>query len=201
MQAVGSVHHSPHNEGTGPLWCPPHVAQPSGHPSERTTSPSQSSHQYLPFSSLSVLQASTSTEPHNSTVTRGSSVLPMLLLFLHPSVLQCVKAVLWAFLQAALIQARRLDVTVYKTCLCYLSTFAWISPTFSAVHFFAFAFLATTFWSKEGVIKGIEGLMSSGSVTECDWHSVQDEEHNLLDCPHKHLVSLRTQHRQLVFPL
>jgi hypothetical protein len=125
----------------------------------------------------------------------------MLLLFLHPSVLQCVKAVLWAFLQAALIQARRLDVTVYKTCLCYLSTFAWISPTFSAVHFFAFAFLATTFWSKEGVITGIEGLMSSGSVTECDWHSVQDEEHNLLDCPHKHLVSLRTQHRQLVFPL
>ena len=35
---------------------------------------------------------------------------------------------------------------------------------------------------------------------KCDWHSVQDEEHNLLDCPHEHLVSLRTQHRQLVFP-
>ena len=32
-------------------------------------------------------------------------------------------------------------------------------------------------------------------------HSVQDEEHILLDCPHKHLVSLRTQHRQLVFSL
>jgi len=31
-------------------------------------------------------------------------------------------------------------------------------------------------------------------------HSVQDEEHILLDCPHEHLVSLRTQHRQLVFP-
>jgi len=32
-----------------------------------------------------------------------------------------------------------------------------------------------------------------------DWHSVQDEEHILLDCPHEHLVSLRTQHHQLVF--
>ena len=35
---------------------------------------------------------------------------------------------------------------------------------------------------------------------KCDWHSVLDEEHNLLDCPHEHLVSIRTQHRQLVFP-
>ena len=36
---------------------------------------------------------------------------------------------------------------------------------------------------------------------KCGWHSVQDEEHILLDCPHEHhLVSLRTQHRQLVFP-
>jgi len=34
---------------------------------------------------------------------------------------------------------------------------------------------------------------------KCDWHSVQDEEYNLLDCPHEHL-SIRTQHRQLVFP-
>ena len=47
--------------------------------------------------------------------------------------------------------------------------------------------------------------MSSGSVTnltnfKCGWHSVQDEEHILLDCPHEHLVSLRKQHRQLVFP-
>ena len=67
------------------------------------------------------------------------------------------------------------------------------------MHFLAFAYLATTFWSKSCVITGIEGLTSSGSVTN-DWHSVQDEEHNLLDCPHEHLVSLRTQHRQLVFP-
>ena len=39
------------------------------------------------------------------------------------------------------------------------------------------------------------------SCDKCDWHSVQDEEHILLDCPHEHLVSIRTQHRQLVFPL
>jgi len=35
---------------------------------------------------------------------------------------------------------------------------------------------------------------------KCDCHSVQDEEHILLDCPHEHLVSIRSQHRQLVFP-
>jgi len=36
---------------------------------------------------------------------------------------------------------------------------------------------------------------------KCDWHSVQDEEHILLECcPHEHLVSTRTQHCQLVFP-
>jgi len=51
------------------------------------------------------------------------------------------------------------------TSLCYLSTFAWIFPTFSAVHFLAFVFLVTTFWSEECVITGIEGLMSSGTVT------------------------------------
>ena len=52
------------------------------------------------------------------------------------------------------------------TSLCYLFTFAWgIFPTISAVHFLAFAFLAITFWSKECVMTGIEGLMSSGSVT------------------------------------
>ena len=37
--------------------------------------------------------------------------------------------------------------------------------TISAVHFLAFAFLAIVFWSKECVITGIKGLMSSGSVT------------------------------------
>jgi len=34
---------------------------------------------------------------------------------------------------------------------------------------------------------------------KCDWHTVQDEEHVLLDCPHDALVSLRARH-QLVFP-
>ena len=33
----------------------------------------------------------------------------------------------------------------------------------------------------------------------CDWHTIQDEKHILLDCPHEHLVRLRTQH-QLFFP-
>jgi hypothetical protein len=47
----------------------------------------------------------------------------------------------------------------------FSSTFAWIFPMFSAVHFLAFAYLVITFWSKECVITGIEGLMSSGSVT------------------------------------
>jgi len=35
---------------------------------------------------------------------------------------------------------------------------------------------------------------------KCDWHSVQDEERSLLDCLHEYLVSICTQHRQLVFP-
>ena len=33
----------------------------------------------------------------------------------------------------------------------------------------------------------------------CDWHTIQDEEHILLDCSHDHLVRLRTQ-LQLIFP-
>ena len=33
----------------------------------------------------------------------------------------------------------------------------------------------------------------------CDGHTIQDEEHILLDCPHEHLVRLRTQ-QQLIFP-
>ena len=35
---------------------------------------------------------------------------------------------------------------------------------------------------------------------KCDWHSVLDEERILLECPHEHLFSIHTQHRQLVFP-
>jgi len=89
------------------------------------------------------------------------------------------------------------------TSLYYLSTFAWIFPTFSsAVHFLAFAFLVITFWSKECIITGIEVLRpyEPRICDKCDWHSVQDEEHILLDYPHEHLVSIFTQHRQLVFP-
>ena len=82
--------------------------------------------------------------------------------------------------------------------MCCLSSFAWIFPTILAVHFFALAFLVITFWSKECVIIGIGGLMSSGYKR--DWHTAQDEAHIWLDCPHEHFVSLCTQHRQLVFP-
>jgi hypothetical protein len=32
-----------------------------------------------------------------------------------------------------------------------------------------------------------------------DWHTIQDEEHILLDRPHEHLIRLRTQ-QQLIFP-
>jgi hypothetical protein len=39
-----------------------------------------------------------------------------------------------------------------------LSTFAWTFPAIFAVHFLAFAFLATTFWSKECVMTRTEGL-------------------------------------------
>ena len=48
---------------------------------------------------------------------------------------------------------------------------------------------------------GIEGLMSSGSVADVTGtlFRTPDEEHILLDCPHEHLVRLRTQ-QQLIFP-
>ena len=67
------------------------------------------------------------------------------------------------------------------------------------MHFLAFAILATTFWSKECVMTGIEGLMSSGSVTDVTGTLVRMK-NILLDCPHEHLVKLRTQ-QQLIFPL
>jgi len=46
-----------------------------------------------------------------------------------------------------------------------LHTFTCAFPTISAVHFLAFAYLAIIFWSKKCVMTGIEGLMSSGYVT------------------------------------
>ena len=67
------------------------------------------------------------------------------------------------------------------------------------MHFLAFAFLVINFWFKECIITGIEVLRPYELRTR-DWHSVQDEEHILLDCPHEHLVSACTQHRQLAFP-
>ena len=43
--------------------------------------------------------------------------------------------------------------------------------------------------------------MSSGSLTNVTGSLFsQEKEHTFLDCPHEHLVSLRTQHHQLVFP-
>jgi hypothetical protein len=84
--------------------------------------------------------------------------------------------------------------------LCCLSTFAWTSPATSVAHFLAFAFLATTFWSKECVMTGIEGHMSSGSVTDVTGTLFRMRNTCiLLDCPHEHLVRLRTQ-QQLIFP-
>jgi hypothetical protein len=56
---------------------------------------------------------------------------------------------LWGLLLAGEITEKEI------TSLYYLSTFAWIFPTISAVHFLAFAFLAITFWTKECVITGI----------------------------------------------
>ena len=52
-----------------------------------------------------------------------------------------------------------------QACVTYLSSLAWIFPTISGMHFLAFTFLAIIFWSKKCAITEIEGLMSSGSVT------------------------------------
>ena len=48
---------------------------------------------------------------------------------------------------------------------------------------------------------GIEGLMSSGSVTDVTGTLFRmRSEHILLDCPHEHLVKLRTQQQLIIFP-
>ena len=82
--------------------------------------------------------------------------------------------------------------------LCCLCTFAWTIPATSAVHFLAFAFLATTSWFKKCADRNRRPY-EIRICDKCDWHTVQDEEHILLDCPHEHLVNLRSQH-QLFFP-
>ena len=78
----------------------------------------------------------------------------------------------------------------------------WIFPTISAVHFFSFAFLAITFWSKEYVMTGMHrrpyNLRICDNVTGTLFR--MRSTCILLDCPHEQLVSLRTQNRQLVFP-
>jgi len=117
----------------------------------------------------------------------------------HPSRIMRNYPHILVYLWGLLLAGRMTEKEI--TSLCNLSTFAWIFPTFSAVHFLASAFLAITFWSKECVITGIEGLAYELRICDkCDWHTAQDEEHILLDCPHGHLASLRKQHRQLVFP-
>ena len=92
------------------------------------------------------------------------------------------------------------------TSLCCLSTFAWIFPAISVVHFLAIRLsghnflvqrMRPTSMSHNG---NRRPYYSIRICDKCDWHSVQDEEHILLDCPYEHLGSLRTRHRQLVFP-
>jgi hypothetical protein len=54
------------------------------------------------------------------------------------------------------------DITSKPVLPLYLRSY--ISNDLS-LHFLAFAFIAITFWSKECVITGIKGLISSGYVT------------------------------------
>ena len=74
--------------------------------------------------------------------------------------------------------------------LYYLSTFAWTFPATSAKQFLAFAFLDTTLFLVQRMrhdrnIRPYELRICD----RCDWHTIQDEEHILLDCPHEHLVT------------
>jgi len=70
------------------------------------------------------------------------------------------------------------------------------------VYFLAFAFLAMYDFLVQRRMRHNKNrrLYELRICGQCDWHYVQDEEHILLDCPHEHLVSICTQHRQLVFP-
>jgi len=62
---------------------------------------------------------------------------------------------------------------------CCLSTFAWIFPTISAMHFLAFAFLAITFWSRARMRHNRNRRPYELRICDiCDWHTVEDEEHN-----------------------
>jgi len=78
--------------------------------------------------------------------------------------------------------------------LCCLSTFAWTFPATSAAHFLAFAFLVQRMRHDRN-----RRPYELRICDRRDWHTIQDEEHILLDCPHEHLIRLRTQ-QQLIFP-
>jgi len=87
-----------------------------------------------------------------------------------------------------------------QACVTYLPSLGYFQRSQPCTFLLAFAFLVIAFWSKECVITGIERPYELRVCDKRDWHSVQDEEHISLDCQHEHLVSIRTQHRQLVFP-
>jgi len=111
-------------------------------------------------------------------------------LITHILVYLCVPLVyLWELLLAGGMKEKEI------ISLCYLRLH--ISKNFSRA-LLAFAFLAITFWSIECVAHNRN--RGPYELRTRDWHSVQDEEHILLDCPHEHLVSACTQHRQLAFP-
>jgi len=80
-----------------------------------------------------------------------------------------------------------------QACVASLPSLGYFQQ--SAVHFLALAFLAiTSFWSKECVITESEGITSSGFVTNVT-DTLFRMRNILLDCPHEHLASLRTQHQ------
>jgi len=83
-------------------------------------------------------------------------------------------------------------VYAYKSYLSYL---CFLKPYASRIH--CGTNRQMWLWYKQ---TNVAGTLFKGLQGVTRMHSVQDEEHILLDCPHEHLVSLRTQHRQLVFP-
>jgi len=75
--------------------------------------------------------------------------------------------------------------------LCYLPTFAWIFPAISAVHVHSCLHLSGLNFLVQRMRHNRNRRPYELRICDkCDWHSVQDEEHILLDCPHEHLVSI-----------
>ena len=78
--------------------------------------------------------------------------------------------------------------------LCCLSTFAWTFPATSAEHFISCLRLSGhNFLVQRMRHDRNRRPYELGICDRCDWHTIQDEEHILLDCPHEPLVRLRTQ--------